>query len=413
MKVFFTLTITLCFISTAFAQIKFEKGYFIDHTDKKVECLIRNEDWGRAPSEFKYKLSENDPIETATTSNIKEFYIEKYGTFRSAEVDVDQSPTALNQLSNEKNPIWKRKKLFLELLVDGDAVLYFNRSAFAGFFYSVNEGEIKQLVWKQYTVEGGSLAINNGFRQQLVIDLVCAGANLSPERLAYSRQELIRYFTQYNQCANPSFEADKKEKPSREIFRASVLAGVNLTSLAFNYNGTQALPNADFGNKTNFHVGLDFELILPFKKNKWGIISDIRYQEYKSTHEDNSSSSHISVQFARVDLGFRHHIFLKSGNKIHLDGTLNIWNYLVDGNYQYHQTYWTTDELKDFPLEMAKSSGFVSPSSIGMGFTTRKIGLELRYTNYKFVVYNAQYPADDMKGISLSAKYTLIRAKNR
>ena len=49
--VLFLFTINL------FAQVKFEKGYFIDSQNKKVECLIKNKDWIGSPSEIELSCS--------------------------------------------------------------------------------------------------------------------------------------------------------------------------------------------------------------------------------------------------------------------------------------------------------------------------------------------------------------------
>ena len=39
-----------------FSQIKFENGYFINNSDEKIECLIKNKDWDDNPVKFNYKL---------------------------------------------------------------------------------------------------------------------------------------------------------------------------------------------------------------------------------------------------------------------------------------------------------------------------------------------------------------------
>ena len=40
------------------AQISFEKGYYIDNSNQKVDCLIKNVDWKNNPTSFEYKLSD-------------------------------------------------------------------------------------------------------------------------------------------------------------------------------------------------------------------------------------------------------------------------------------------------------------------------------------------------------------------
>ena len=39
----------------SYSQIIFENGYFIDESNNRIECLIKNIDWKNNPTEFEYK----------------------------------------------------------------------------------------------------------------------------------------------------------------------------------------------------------------------------------------------------------------------------------------------------------------------------------------------------------------------
>lgn len=43
-----------------FSQINFEKGFFIKNSNEKIECLIKNNDWNKNPTDFEYKIFEKD-----------------------------------------------------------------------------------------------------------------------------------------------------------------------------------------------------------------------------------------------------------------------------------------------------------------------------------------------------------------
>ena len=45
------------------AQIRFEKGYFIDSQNLRTECEIRNVDWDDSPVSFRYRLPASDEAE--------------------------------------------------------------------------------------------------------------------------------------------------------------------------------------------------------------------------------------------------------------------------------------------------------------------------------------------------------------
>ena len=58
-----------------YSQISFEKGYYIDNSNQKTNCLIKNIDWKNNPTQFEYKLSENSESKKKTIESIKEFGI--------------------------------------------------------------------------------------------------------------------------------------------------------------------------------------------------------------------------------------------------------------------------------------------------------------------------------------------------
>lgn len=57
MKKSFLVLLFGLFFFNSFAQIKFEKGYFINETNETKEVLIKNSDWRNTPSQIQYKTS--------------------------------------------------------------------------------------------------------------------------------------------------------------------------------------------------------------------------------------------------------------------------------------------------------------------------------------------------------------------
>ena len=58
-----------------YSQISFEKGYYINNSNQKVNCLIKNYDWKNNPIDFEYKILETDQEKKASLKSIKEFGI--------------------------------------------------------------------------------------------------------------------------------------------------------------------------------------------------------------------------------------------------------------------------------------------------------------------------------------------------
>jgi len=120
------LFISLLIFSTlnTYAQIKFEKGYFIDIQGVKKECYIKNVDWDNNPSKLIYKLSKESEKRTIQSSKIKAFEIYDYSKFVRVKVKIDTSGTEFGELSSLRNPEWKEDNILLEILVEGKASLY-------------------------------------------------------------------------------------------------------------------------------------------------------------------------------------------------------------------------------------------------------------------------------------------------
>jgi len=133
------------------SQISFEKGYFIDNLNEKTECLIKNIAWKNNPTELEYKLSENGQVNVKTIRYVKEFGIYDKSKYTRYQVDIDRSSTALSNLSTDRRPEFKEERLFLKVLVEGDATLFlYEDGSLRRFFYSFENSEVEQLVYKNY-----------------------------------------------------------------------------------------------------------------------------------------------------------------------------------------------------------------------------------------------------------------------
>ena len=95
-----------------YSQISFEKGYYIDNTNQKINCLIKNIDWKNNPTEFEYKLSKNSESKKTTIKTIKEFGIDNISKYIRRTVSIDRSSEDINKLSNDKNLKLKKKSFF-------------------------------------------------------------------------------------------------------------------------------------------------------------------------------------------------------------------------------------------------------------------------------------------------------------
>ena len=99
--------------ATMLSQISFEEGYFITNDGEKRNCLIKNLDWLNNPTSFDYKNLNNPTIYSIGISDVKEFSINNGSTFIRKEVAIEQSPVRMDNLSQDRNPVFTNTTVFL------------------------------------------------------------------------------------------------------------------------------------------------------------------------------------------------------------------------------------------------------------------------------------------------------------
>src|SRR5690606_12558691 len=112
MKKLLSILLTVISGFTCYSQILYEKGYFINNPDERIECQIRNLDWDKSTTEFEYRFSENEKPVKATMASVKEFGIYTVSKYVRETVSIDRSSENANNLSHSKPPYLKKKHFF-------------------------------------------------------------------------------------------------------------------------------------------------------------------------------------------------------------------------------------------------------------------------------------------------------------
>jgi hypothetical protein len=108
------LALLALFCINSYSQIVFENGYFINESNQKIDCLIKNIDWEYNPGKFEYKLLQDDFVRTAEIQDVNEFGIYGVSKYIKAKVKIDRSGNELDKMDYEKNPIFRRKPYSLK-----------------------------------------------------------------------------------------------------------------------------------------------------------------------------------------------------------------------------------------------------------------------------------------------------------
>lgn len=327
------------------AQIKYEKGYFIDNSGQKTECLIKNEDWVNNPETFKYKLSETDEQKSNTISDIKEFGVYNFSKYVRNESKIDNSNDNIAQLKQNKNPEWITKTVFLRLIVDGNYKLYEYTNNFQRrYFYSTNNLNIEQLIFKQYLAEDNTtIKQNKTYQQQLLNTVTCNQINRSRvSKVSYKLTDLEKYFIEANNCGKEISDLPKSNyERVKNSFNVKVKAGLSSRKLVDYNQYYEPKMEVDFGNKIGFRGALEFEYFLPFNKKTFSLYFEPSYTSeyktnvkvYKEYTPGYSQAFDYGVQYNAVDLaiGPRYYIDVKNNLRIFLNAGL-VYNYILDSN---------------------------------------------------------------------------------
>ena len=377
MRTTFLLFMLLSSISI-FSQHAFKPGYFISENGQKHEVLIKDEDWRSNPVSFIYKVNENSPEQIAKLENTKEFSINGGSNYIKATVQLDQSSLETPRLSRNITPDYLEDTVYLLLLAEGEANLYYHQGkTLKNFFYSKNGGPVEPLVYKKYISQPenfGSQSIkeNKYFQQQLEKSLSCDGFTAQARRLSYTATELVDYFNEYNAC-NGSLQNFTKLKSSSS-FHLRIRPGLNISGLELN----SAQGHATFEDKYNLRLGLEGELILPFNNNKWSLIVEPTYQSYTGTSLYRDLEVTVYYKSIELPIGIRHYFYLNEGSALFLNAS-----YLLDFNFGNSRFDMTT--FSD--MAVATVNGNVA---IGVGYSYKKISAEFRYYTGRDLLANGE-----------------------
>ncbi|SHH08562.1 outer membrane beta-barrel protein [Flavobacterium defluvii] len=382
----------------SYAQITFEKGYFIDNNDKKTECLIKNLDWRNNPTEFEYKLDEQDQSQKINITQAKEFGIYKVSKYIRQTVNIDRSRTILSELDYDKSPKFNEEKLFLKVLIEGKANLYeYENSDISRFFFKTENTPITQLICKSYKISDTEVGENNTFRNQIYTELKCENINIqSIKYLNYTKAGLSKIFAKYNQCQNSEF-TNFETTQKKDLFNLTIRPGIKNSSFSAK-NAIYTNYNADFGSKIGFRLGVEAEMILPFNKNKWAIIIEPTYQSYKAEDSQPNLTSKIDYSSIELPIGIRHYFFLNNTSKIFVNA-----QYQIDIAIKNKASFKVTNLADDLNVD---SSGGIT---FGLGYNyKKKYSTEFRMglSRDLFSKYGAW--TSDYKTIALIFGYTIF-----
>lgn len=320
-KILFTTLFVVIGVSVC-AQISFEKGYFINNNNERINCYIKNVDWKNNPSEFDYQISKTTIPLTATLNDIKEFGIGNNLKYVRFTVNIDKSSQNINELNTIGKPVFKQETLFLKVLLEGKANLFsYELGNLRLYFYNINNSKTEQLIYKLYKTKFNKIAKNSRYKNQIWNALKCDDFTMSRvENLDYRKKDLLNIFEDYNSCNN-SVSINFEKRIEKDLVNLNLRLGYNFSNLHIR-NTISNSDFADFRNGLSLRFGVEAEFILPFNKNKWAIILETTYQYFTSEDEDSVQNTKLNFNAVELPIGVRHYFFINNDAKVFLNGSL-------------------------------------------------------------------------------------------
>lgn len=383
----------------SYSQIIFENGYFIDESNNKNECLIKNVDWKNNPTEFEYKFSQNDTVHKATFKTVKEFGIYNVSKYIRAKTNIDKSSEQIDKMSSERNPNFQEELLFLKVLIEGKASLFlYIDGNLTRFFYKLNDSEIQQLVYKRYLIDDTILE-NNSFKQELFLKLKCEEIVLNDiKNLRYSNRDLEKLFIKYNKCTGSDY-INYKTKQNKDLFNLTFRPSLNYSSLEIQ-NSVLGFNDIDFRNKLGIRFGIEAEFILPFNKNKWGIIVEPTYQYFKSEQSKETGNVSGGILVSRIDyksielpVGIRYYFCLNDKSKLFT----NI-SYVFDFSNNSSIKFLRNDDSMLDELEIKSRRNL----ALGIGYKYKnRYSMEIRYNTNREILSDYLYWSSNYSSLNI------------
>lgn len=404
MKLKLLLATVLFSTFSVFSQTNFEPGYIIQANGTKLDCLIKNEDWKGSPVTFNYKLGENAEVKTGNVTNISEFGSNNF-KYIVATVQMEQASDKVGNLTENRNSDFKNETLFLKVLVEGNASLYYTiKNGDNRFFYKMNDGEIQPLIYKRYLTISNKMGENNRYKQQLATDFVCSNLkNLDFDKLEYKKSSLIKRFEEYNTCNNAQYIVYQK-KDFQYGFNLTLRPGLTFGSAFVKRSGEAQI---DFDKNIGIRIGLEAEYILPFNNGKWGLFVEPTYRNYKGEKErlinedfpTMRDTTLITVKYNSVEMpiGLRYYMFLNEDSAIFLNGAVVFDVSTLDSEI-------TSSKESSYNLDFKSET----TTAFGAGFRFKnKYSIEARYMLSKKII-NYVNASASYQSFSLIAGYNFL-----
>jgi hypothetical protein len=318
MKIFI-FSLFILYPTFSISQILFERGYYVDAENKKSDCFIKNQGWSDNPSSFIYKITESDREKKGTLDNIIEFGVENQFKFVKRTFELDISSNNKAELSTDSQPEFKTITAFLNMIVEGQATLYsYKMGSNKRYFYSILNQNPKQFIHKEFISSNDVISENNEFREQIRVELSTVVIDKeSIKKIRYNESDLKDVITKYNKSKNSESKIIQSTS-KKNGFQIGLTIGSGFSNFKY-IDYVYFRDWVNFETKPSFNIGLLFNYILPFKKDKLSVFINPTFQSLSRKISSQGYNLKVNYSYIHFPIGFRNSFFLKNNNKLFLN----------------------------------------------------------------------------------------------
>ena len=403
-----------------FSQITFEKGYFINSNNEKINCFIKNLDWVNSPTHIYYKVTEDEETLKIETDSLIEFGIGTKIKFIKRQIEIDDIENKTNKFYLHKTYKVSKQTSFLKVLIEGEANLYkYESNTQFKYYFSKSNDSIIPLIYYQYIDEyvkdgiilevGKRIRTVEPFKKMLYENLSCNELELTDFlKLKYQEKPLKDIFLKFNMHHDSPFtEYRTFDNKAKWVFTPRIGLMNNTIDIAFQNNKSINYPKTDYTeNITNPSLSLEIEYLMPFNKNKFSLVLEPTYDYYAFNHTQQDAFSSIvitdNMQYSsiKLPLTIRYNFFLSYNNRIYINAG---YNYDLTLKAKFTKIIETQNSTTNFESSFQNYGCF----TVGTGIKIKDLSLNFNLfaKSEKFFPSNniSVYIPDKDKTISVNA----------
>jgi hypothetical protein len=107
----------------------------------------------------------------------------------------------------------------------------------------------------------------------------------------------------------------------RSYLNLKLTPGINMNSEKMSVYELQGVTNDySFKSKSDFRIGLEAELSIPFDKYKWGILFEPTYQSYQSDAVSDGGTASLKLSSVEFPIGLRYYVYINDNTRVYFNG---------------------------------------------------------------------------------------------